>query len=79
MNIIKELRRIRRLNWPCPLGLEINIRLSAINARKGTNQILRLFTLIRMLLSKQNFMKLMGPDPRHGLEKLSQYPQGDLS
>jgi len=63
VNIIKELRRIRRQNWLCPLGLEGSIRLSAISARKGTNLPLRLITLIRMLLSKQNFMKLMSPDP----------------
>ncbi len=63
MNIIKELRRIRQQNWQCPSGLDIIIRPRAINARKGTNLSLRLITLIRMLLSKQNFMKLIGPDP----------------
>ncbi len=63
MNIIKKLRRIRQLNWLCPVGLEISIRLKVFNARKGTNLSLRLITLIRILLSKQNFMKLIGPDP----------------
>ena len=52
----------------CPAGLEVNIRLRALNAkvwaRKGTNLLFRLIALIRMLPSKQNFMKLVSPDPK---------------
>jgi len=63
MNIIKALLCIRRENWRCLSGLEGSIRLIAINARKGSSLPLRLIALIRMLLSKQNGMRLMSPDP----------------
>jgi len=64
MNIIKALLCIQRTNWRCLSGLEGSIRLKAINARKGSSLPLRLISLIRILPSKQNGMRLVSPDPR---------------
>ncbi len=68
INIIKELRRIRRSNWRCPflllVGWEGKTRLKAFSTRKGSSLFLRLNSFIRMLPSKQNCMRLIGPDPK---------------
>jgi len=64
INIIKILRRLQRANWSRPKGSERTIRLIATNARKDPDLPLRFVAFIRILLSKQNCVRLMGPDPR---------------
>jgi len=63
INIIKILRRLQRENWSRPKGLEESIRLIATNARKDPDLSLCFVTTIRILLSKQNYMRLVSPDP----------------
>ncbi len=65
INIIKILRRIQQANWSLTKGLKESFRLIATNARKDPDLPLRFVTTIRILLSKQNCVRLMGPDPNN--------------
>ncbi len=65
INIIKILRRLQQANWSRPKGLEESIRLIATNARKDPDLPLRFITTTRILLSKQNCVRLMSPDPSY--------------